>query len=135
LEGTANEPQREAIANQVHPLSHGDLHLHLHGLVTMCDQGPREDFESLPVGRHIRCPGGKFLLAWKKVQRPLLLGGLGVLDLKLFRSALRLCWLWLQRTDVSHSWSLLPVNKDVSTSMFFQASIVAILGDGEKLKF
>jgi hypothetical protein len=36
---------------------------------------------------------------------------------------------------VSHSWSLLPVNKDVSTTVFFQASIVAILGDDEKLKF
>jgi hypothetical protein len=35
--------------------------------------------------------GGKCLLAWKKVQRPHCLGGLSVLDLKLFRSALCMC--------------------------------------------
>jgi hypothetical protein len=44
-------------------------------------------------------------------------------------------WLWLQRTDPSRSWSLLSIIEDVSTSAFFQTSIVVILGNGEKLKF
>jgi hypothetical protein len=79
--------------------------------------------------------GGKCLLAWKKVQRPLHLGGFGILDLKLFGNALRLRWLWLQRIDASHSWSLLSVTEDVATSAFFQASIMTILGNCEMLKF
>jgi hypothetical protein len=40
--------------------------------------------------------GSKCLLAWKKVQWLRHLGGLGVLYLKLFGSALCLRWLWLQ---------------------------------------
>jgi hypothetical protein len=71
----------------------------------------------------------------EKVQWPLRLGGLGVLDLRLFGSVLCLRWLWLQRTDPSRSWSLLSIIEDVSTSAFFQTSIVVILGNGEKLKF
>jgi hypothetical protein len=39
--------------------------------------------------------GGKCLMAWKKVQQPLHLGGLVILDLKLFGNALRLRWLVL----------------------------------------
>jgi hypothetical protein len=37
--------------------------------------------------------GGKCLLAWKRVQRPM---QLGILDHKLFGSTLHSCWLWLQ---------------------------------------
>jgi hypothetical protein len=40
--------------------------------------------------------GGQCLVAWDKVQWPLALGGLGVIDLKLMGHALRLCWLWHQ---------------------------------------
>jgi hypothetical protein len=45
--------------------------------------------------------GGKCLVAWDKVQRPLELDGLGVHDLKLMGCALHLCWLWFSRTDPS----------------------------------
>jgi hypothetical protein len=34
---------------------------------------------------------------------------LGVLDLKLLDRALRMHWLWLQRTDSGRSWASLPV--------------------------
>jgi hypothetical protein len=43
--------------------------------------------------------GGKCLVAWSHVARPLDLGGLGVLDLNLMGRALRLRWLWLSRPD------------------------------------
>jgi hypothetical protein len=39
---------------------------------------------------------GKCLVAWKRVQHPLCLGGLGVLDLKLFGTTLCAHWLWLK---------------------------------------
>jgi hypothetical protein len=35
----------------------------------------------------------KCLVAWSRVQRMLHLGGLGVMDLRLFSIALRACWL------------------------------------------
>jgi hypothetical protein len=45
----------------------------------------------------------KCTVAWGKVQRPLQLGGLGVVNLKLFDMALRQRWLWLQKTDLMRS--------------------------------
>jgi hypothetical protein len=45
--------------------------------------------------------GGKCLVVWDKVQRPLELDGLRVHDLKLMGRALRLRWLWFSRTDLS----------------------------------
>jgi hypothetical protein len=52
--------------------------------------------------------GGKCLVAWSRVQRPLLLGGLSILDFRLLGRALRLRWLWLSKTDPAHSWAAEP---------------------------
>jgi hypothetical protein len=49
--------------------------------------------------------GGKCLVAWDRVQRPLHLGGLGVLDLNLFGIALRERWLWLCYMDTGRPWT------------------------------
>jgi hypothetical protein len=57
MEGAAHEPQRKVGANQIHPHSHGGLHLHLRGPPTMGDQGPREDYESVPMDRLRHCVG------------------------------------------------------------------------------
>jgi hypothetical protein len=78
---------------------------------------------------------GKCLLAWKRVQHPKHLGGLGILDLRLFGSALQLRLMWLQRTDSSRSWSLLPFNDDAITRAFFHASIRIELNNGKSLLF
>jgi hypothetical protein len=43
-----------------------------------------------------------------KVQPPLELGGLGILDLRLFGSTLRMRWLWMQYNELSRSWAKLP---------------------------
>jgi hypothetical protein len=55
---------------------------------------------------------GKCLVAWDHIQRPLHLGGLGVLDLWLFGIALRVRWLWLRRADMSHPWVALSGKED-----------------------
>jgi hypothetical protein len=79
--------------------------------------------------------GGKCLVAWGRVQRPLHLGGLGVLDLRLMGIAIRVRWLQLQRAEASRSWSALPVSSDQQTKAFFEASTIFVLGDGCAFKF
>jgi hypothetical protein len=74
-------------------------------------------------------------VAWAKVQRPLELGGLGVLNLKMFGLALCTRWLWLQRTDPSRPWSELPIKDDPATKAFFNNSVMISLGDGNSLLF
>ena len=44
------------------------------------------------------------LVAWDKIKRPKLAGGLGVLDLEKFIRALRLRWLWFKWTDPDRPW-------------------------------
>jgi hypothetical protein len=79
--------------------------------------------------------GGKCLVAWGYVQRPLSLGGLGVKDLKLMGHALQLRWLWLQHTDPSRPWASMPVPKDVVTQTFFIASVAVTLRNGTSMLF
>jgi hypothetical protein len=73
--------------------------------------------------------GGKFLVAWKRVQRSLHLGGLCVMDFKLQGRA-RLRWLWLSRMNDACPWALHPVSDDATMESFFQASTSYVIGDG-----
>ncbi|GJN40212.1 hypothetical protein PR202_gb29393 [Eleusine coracana subsp. coracana] len=43
--------------------------------------------------------GGHCPVAWQRVTRPLNLGGLGIHDLQAMAWALRMRWLWLQKTQ------------------------------------
>jgi hypothetical protein len=78
---------------------------------------------------------GKCLVVWSSIQQPLHHGGLGILDLKLFSTALRLRWLWLSQTDSSRAWSAFPVKEDQATTAFFYSSISIIVGDGKSVLF
>jgi hypothetical protein len=79
--------------------------------------------------------GGKCLVAWKRVQHPLQLGGLGIMDFNLLGRALCLRWLYLSWTDPERPWALHPVVDDAVTEAFFQASITCMVGDGEPTFF
>jgi hypothetical protein len=79
--------------------------------------------------------GGKCLVAWKCIQRLLHLGGLGVLDLSLFGTALRTRWLWLQRMDPTRPWASMNVVEYKQTTTFFNASVCFILGNRETSLF
>jgi hypothetical protein len=79
--------------------------------------------------------GGKCLLAWQKVQHPLDLGSLRILDLRLFGRALRMCWLWMQHNKPSRSWAKLPFQEDKAPTLFFHASTIVELGDGTVFRF
>jgi hypothetical protein len=78
---------------------------------------------------------GKCLVAWDRVQCPIHLGGLGVLDMKRMGMALRLRWLWFQCTDASRPWAGLPIRDYRLTTAFFKASIRCQVGDGRSTMF
>jgi hypothetical protein len=54
---------------------------------------------------HKEAKGGHCLVAWDTVCYPLQLGGLGISNLKNMGWALRVRWLWLQKTEPHRSWS------------------------------
>jgi hypothetical protein len=73
---------------------------------------------------------GRCMVAW-----PIDVDGLGIINMKLFGIALRLCWLWLSRVDCSRPWSDMPVNVDSCTSAFFHISVSVEMGDSESTLF
>jgi hypothetical protein len=79
--------------------------------------------------------GGHCLVSWKKVQRPKKLGGLGVIDLELFRRALRLRWLWYQWTEPDHPWVGTEVPCSDIDKQLFRVSTIVQIGNGHKAKF
>ncbi|GJN34056.1 hypothetical protein PR202_gb22693 [Eleusine coracana subsp. coracana] len=79
--------------------------------------------------------GGKCLVAWNAVQRPLELGGLGVPNITLFSQALRLRWSWHALTQPDSISSQFPVVLDKNTLAFFRASVKIELGNGTQIKF
>jgi hypothetical protein len=78
---------------------------------------------------------GKTLVAWSRVQRPLGLGGLGVVDMRLMGVALRVRWLWLLKTDPARAWTSLPCVADSLSMALFEASVELWLGNGERFVF
>ncbi|WVZ80019.1 hypothetical protein U9M48_027537 [Paspalum notatum var. saurae] len=79
--------------------------------------------------------GGCCLISWAKVQRPLCFGGLGVLDLARMGWALRIRWLWFQKTDSSRPWSGLQISIPKKARALFDAAVDSIIGNGETTKF
>jgi hypothetical protein len=58
---------------------------------------------------HKEAKGGHYLVAWDTVCRPMELGGLGISNLRNLSWALRLRWLWLQKTEPHRPWSTLAI--------------------------
>ncbi|GJN11283.1 hypothetical protein PR202_ga29462 [Eleusine coracana subsp. coracana] len=79
--------------------------------------------------------GGRCLVAWQKVCRPVDLGGLGILDLSKHSYALSLLWQWLRRTDSSRTWASLPAQIDPVVQQLFDISVTVDIGDGAKTLF
>lgn len=79
--------------------------------------------------------GGRCLVRWANICRPLEFGGLGITDLKRKSAALRVRWLWQRWTSTDRPWSDLPTAMDESTRSLFNAAVDFRLGDGLKLSF
>jgi len=63
--------------------------------------------------------GGHYLIAWPKVTRPPDLGALGISHLQFLVWALKLRWLWLQKTELDKPWAFLPVQAPPQVKAFF----------------
>ena len=79
---------------------------------------------------------GKCAVSWPMVARPIELGGLRVLDLRLMGMALQVRWLWLQRNlGEDHAWSELPIKVAPEIRCLFEASVFFVVGDGKSALF
>ena len=79
--------------------------------------------------------GAQCLVAWDKIKRPKIKGGLGVLDLEKFSRALRLRWLWYTWVDPDRPWvgSVVPCSE--MDQQLFRCSTIVTVGDGAKAQF
>ncbi|GJN35066.1 hypothetical protein PR202_gb23798 [Eleusine coracana subsp. coracana] len=79
--------------------------------------------------------GGSCLVAWDKVQRPLHLGGLGILNLEYMSWALQIRWLWLQKTDPNRPWKDLDIPIHSNATALFNIAIISQVGRGTQVQF
>ena len=79
--------------------------------------------------------GGHCLVAWGKVCRPLQLGGLGISSLPELGWALRMRWLWLQKTDSRRPWTGLPIQVPSKARAFFSKVLISVVGNGHNTLF
>ena len=74
--------------------------------------------------------GGRCLVRWAAICRPLEYGGLGITDLSRKATALRVRWLWQSWTEPNKPWSGLPIDIDVRARSLFNMAVLFNLGDG-----
>jgi hypothetical protein len=79
--------------------------------------------------------GGHCLVAWPKVTQPTELGGLGISHLQNLGWALWMCWLWLQKTEPDHPWTVFPIKVHPSVKAFFSMAIISEVGNGKNTFF
>jgi len=79
--------------------------------------------------------GGKCKVNWQTVNRPLNLGGAGVLDLEKFARALRLRWLWQEWATPDKPWVGMGTPCNETDKLLFAASTTLVIGDGTKISF
>jgi hypothetical protein len=101
----------------------------------MVPQNPKEDDGNLPLDWHRHGVGRQVPHCVNHVQRPLQLGGLGVLDIKLFGTALGARWLWLEHMEPSRPWASMKIIEDKHTMAIFNTSVRFLLGNGEIFLF
>jgi hypothetical protein len=79
--------------------------------------------------------GGKCKVNWELVCKPKIYGGLGVLNLPKFASALRLRWLWNEWDETPKPWVGLGNPCTSKDHDLFAAATVVNIGNGEKALF
>ena len=74
-------------------------------------------------------------MAWGKACRPPELGGLGISDLKTLSWALRMRWVWLQRTEPGRPWAIFPIHVPGQVHAFYNVAVVTEVGSGTNTLF
>jgi len=72
-------------------------------------------------------------VAWQRVQMPLQSGGLGIHNLETFGWALRIWWLWVQKT--TRPWAGLPIKVPRNAQALFDVVVDHVIGNGESTRF
>jgi hypothetical protein len=78
---------------------------------------------------------GHYLVVWPVVTRPKEMGGSGIANLKTMGWALRVRWLWLQKTQLDKPWVFLPIKMSTCVNEFFSMAMQTELGDGSNTLF
>lgn len=79
--------------------------------------------------------GGNCPVNWARVTRPLHLWGLGIHNLETLGWALRMHWMWLQKTDPHRPWSFAQIEVPPNVKAMFYVSISTTVGDGSSTLF
>jgi hypothetical protein len=79
--------------------------------------------------------GGHCLVAWDTACRPIELGGLDISNLKNLGWALRVHWLWLQKTEPHRPWFTLAIQVAHQVRANFSVAIISEVGNGEHTLF
>jgi hypothetical protein len=79
--------------------------------------------------------GGYCQVAWCKVCRPMELGGLRISSLQELGWALRMRWMWLQKTDPNRPWAALSIQIPTKAKSFFSVAMQVEIGDGSGTLF
>jgi hypothetical protein len=79
--------------------------------------------------------GGKCKVNWEMVCKPKKFGGLGILNLKKFASALRMRWLWSKWSEDPKPWVGLGTPCNAHDKELFGKATIVTIGNGEKASF
>lgn len=61
-------------------------------------------------------------------------GDIGIHNLQTIGWALRICWLWLQKTDASWPWADCQPRYPKNAHVLFDVAVATIVGNGESMK-
>lgn len=77
--------------------------------------------------------GGDYVVAWSTICLPIQLGGIS--DLKKMMWALRMRWVWLQKTEPDCPLATLPIQAPAQVQAAFSITLKTEIGDGSRTKF
>jgi hypothetical protein len=69
--------------------------------------------------------GGSCLVAWEKVQRPIDLGGLGILNLEYMGWSLQMRWLWYMKSNADRPWKGLEIKIHPNVTALFNIGLTS----------